>query len=203
MGFPVDSLRLACRASITLSLSVTTTSFILSGNAICFFWERASPRKSTKGPRNFFCSVRSMPQSSSRCMMDAIVWRDRSSWRLASRDPASLMLSHASKVCDSLIASTGQAANFSAAIDSGIVWIVVVYCLNSLASSEAAMFPGLLEILVCPADHSRLELADDATVEKNGDVDNIVAGVLKCTQCQTTYPIVEGIPQLMPPIGST
>lgn len=65
------------------------------------------------------------------------------------------------------------------------------------------MFPGLLEILVCPADHSRLELADDATVEKNGDVDNIVAGVLKCTQCQATYPIVEGIPQLMPPIGST
>ena len=56
------------------------------------------------------------------------------------------------------------------------------------------MLPDLMEILACPVDHAELTL----TVDEQ-DNDDVVAGTLTCTQCGRTYPIVDSIPNLMPP----
>ncbi len=42
----------------------------------------------------------------------------------------------------------------------------------------------LLEILVCPVCHSKLTLA---------------AGTLHCDKCQADYPVIDGIPVMIPP----
>ena len=52
---------------------------------------------------------------------------------------------------------------------------------------------NFLDILACPTDKVPLELT--ITSEKKGD---IVAGSLRCTRCGTVYPIVDGIPNLLP-----
>ncbi len=52
----------------------------------------------------------------------------------------------------------------------------------------------LMEILACPLCKGDLEL--EITEEKDGE---IRAGSLSCNACQQTYPIVEGIPNLLPP----
>ena len=52
----------------------------------------------------------------------------------------------------------------------------------------------LMEILVCPMCHGELELA--ATKETDSEV---MEGKLTCTQCHETYPIEDGIPNLLPP----
>ncbi len=52
----------------------------------------------------------------------------------------------------------------------------------------------LMNILVCPVCKGKLEL----TVEKE-DAQEVVAGSLYCRRCNEHYPIVDGIPNLLPP----
>ncbi len=52
----------------------------------------------------------------------------------------------------------------------------------------------LMEILVCPMCHAELELT--TTKETDGE---IIEGTLTCTGCHETYPIEDGIPNLLPP----
>lgn len=51
-----------------------------------------------------------------------------------------------------------------------------------------------MKILACPVCKGELELS----VEQEWD-DEIVTGSLYCPRCQHTYPIVETIPNLLPP----
>ena len=52
----------------------------------------------------------------------------------------------------------------------------------------------LLEILACPLCKGDLELE---TAEKSDG--EILAGRLTCVTCQQSYPISDGIPDLLPP----
>jgi uncharacterized protein YbaR (Trm112 family) len=52
----------------------------------------------------------------------------------------------------------------------------------------------LMDILCCPLDKAELELS----VEER-DEEEIVTGTLTCTECGETYPIEDGIPNLLPP----
>jgi uncharacterized protein YbaR (Trm112 family) len=51
----------------------------------------------------------------------------------------------------------------------------------------------LLDILVCPVCKGKLELKVEA--EEKGE---IVSGSLTCPKCGVTYPIKDGIPDLLP-----
>ncbi len=51
-----------------------------------------------------------------------------------------------------------------------------------------------MDILCCPMDKHDLELEDET--REDGE---IVSGVLVCTECGETYPIEDGIPNLLPP----
>ena len=52
----------------------------------------------------------------------------------------------------------------------------------------------LVDILRCPVDKSELELA--VTDRDDGEV---ISGALVCTECNESYPIEDGIPNLLPP----
>ena len=52
----------------------------------------------------------------------------------------------------------------------------------------------LMEILVCPMCRSELDLS---IMEQEGD--EIVEGVLTCTECGEIYPITNTIPNMLPP----
>ena len=52
----------------------------------------------------------------------------------------------------------------------------------------------LMDILCCPLDKHELELE----VQERDDGE-IIAGELLCTECGETYPIEDGIPNLLPP----
>ena len=52
----------------------------------------------------------------------------------------------------------------------------------------------LMEILACPLCKGELTLKVDSQ-----DGDEVVAGSLNCTACDETYPIEDGIPNLLPP----
>jgi len=56
------------------------------------------------------------------------------------------------------------------------------------------MKEDLLDILCCPLDKHDLELDID---EQEGE--EILDGRLICTECGETYPIEDGIPNLLPP----
>lgn len=56
------------------------------------------------------------------------------------------------------------------------------------------MRPDLLDILACPLCKGALTLV--AAREEDGE---IVAGTLACDACDEAYPIVDGIPDLLPP----
>ena len=56
------------------------------------------------------------------------------------------------------------------------------------------MKESLMEILCCPIDKHDLDLAVD-----DRDDEEILAGTLTCTECGETYPIEDGIPNLLPP----
>lgn len=56
------------------------------------------------------------------------------------------------------------------------------------------MKPDLLEILRCPVCRGELTLTTDQT-----QGDEIVRGTLACAPCHATYPITDGIPDLLPP----
>ncbi len=58
------------------------------------------------------------------------------------------------------------------------------------------MKESLLEILCCPLDKEPLELED---AEYDDDGEEIIAGQLVCTACGESYPIEDGIPNLLPP----
>lgn len=51
-----------------------------------------------------------------------------------------------------------------------------------------------MDVICCPLDKADLELTVD--VEEDGE---IVEGTLTCTECGESYPIEEGIPNLLPP----
>ena len=52
----------------------------------------------------------------------------------------------------------------------------------------------LMDILVCPVCKGELELSIEEEDEKE-----IVAGSLYCQGCNVSYPIVDTIPNLLPP----
>ncbi len=52
----------------------------------------------------------------------------------------------------------------------------------------------LMEILACPVCKGKLELTVAAENEKE-----IVTGSLYCPRCEVNYPIVDTIPNLLPP----
>jgi len=56
------------------------------------------------------------------------------------------------------------------------------------------MKESLMEILCCPIDKHDLEL----DVEERDD-EEIMEGTLSCPECGETYPIEDGIPNLLPP----
>jgi len=56
------------------------------------------------------------------------------------------------------------------------------------------MKEDLMDVLCCPLDKADLDLTVD---ERDGD--EIVAGTLTCTECDETFPIEDGIPNLLPP----
>ncbi|MFW6017355.1 MAG: methytransferase partner Trm112 [Halapricum sp.] len=56
------------------------------------------------------------------------------------------------------------------------------------------MNEDLLDIVCCPLDKSELEL--DVQDHDDGE---IVTGTLTCVECGETYPIEDGIPNLLPP----
>jgi len=56
------------------------------------------------------------------------------------------------------------------------------------------MKASLTEILCCPIDKHDLEL----DVEERDD-EEIMEGTLSCPECGETYPIEDGIPNLLPP----
>jgi uncharacterized protein YbaR (Trm112 family) len=60
--------------------------------------------------------------------------------------------------------------------------------------AEARMRRDLMEILACPICKGELTLT--ATAEESGEV---IAGSLHCAHCNETYPIEDGIPNLLPP----
>lgn len=51
-----------------------------------------------------------------------------------------------------------------------------------------------MEILVCPLCKAELVLK----VEKK-DEKEVLEGALTCTQCRRTFPVEDGIPNLLPP----
>lgn len=56
------------------------------------------------------------------------------------------------------------------------------------------MQEDLMDIICCPLDKQDLEF--DVDHRDDGD---IIAGTLTCTECGETYPIEDGIPNLLPP----
>ena len=56
------------------------------------------------------------------------------------------------------------------------------------------MKQDLMEILACPLCKGELTLKVDSE-----DGDEIVSGSLHCAACDETYPIEDGIPNLLPP----
>ncbi|UPV73836.1 methytransferase partner Trm112 [Halorussus limi] len=57
------------------------------------------------------------------------------------------------------------------------------------------MKQSLMDIICCPLDKQELEL--DAT--ETDDDEEVISGTLTCTECGETYPIEDGIPNLLPP----
>ena len=55
------------------------------------------------------------------------------------------------------------------------------------------MKKSLVDILVCPTSKAPLKLAVD-----EADGEEIVAGGLICPTCDHTFPIVQGVPNLLP-----
>ncbi|WP_435332591.1 methytransferase partner Trm112 [Haloarchaeobius sp. TZWWS8] len=56
------------------------------------------------------------------------------------------------------------------------------------------MKDSLMDILCCPLDKGELTLEDEKR-----DGDEVVAGSLVCADCGESYPIEDGIPNLLPP----
>lgn len=61
------------------------------------------------------------------------------------------------------------------------------------------MRPELADILACPADKAPLALS----VERSGDDGEALDGALVCASCGASYPVRDGVPNLLPPGYST
>ena len=57
------------------------------------------------------------------------------------------------------------------------------------------MKESLMDIICCPVDKHDLDLE----VDERDDDDEILQGTLTCTECGETFPIEDGIPNLLPP----
>ena len=66
-----------------------------------------------------------------------------------------------------------------------------------IAAEEAVVRHDLMEILACPLCKGELTLTVEAVESDDGD--EIVTGILYCAACDESYPIAEGIPNLLPP----
>jgi uncharacterized protein YbaR (Trm112 family) len=64
----------------------------------------------------------------------------------------------------------------------------------SRSDRSVAMRKDLMEILACPLCKGPLEL----TVEKEKEAE-VISGSLFCPKCSQRYPIVDSIPNLLPP----
>ena len=64
----------------------------------------------------------------------------------------------------------------------------VALCYNQTMKRE------LMDILVCPVCKGELEL----NVEAEG-AEEVITGSLHCPKCDVSYPIVDSIPNLLPP----
>lgn len=60
------------------------------------------------------------------------------------------------------------------------------------------MKEALMDILCCPLDKEELELEVNQKEQSQAETE-VLDGELICTECGTTYPIEEGIPNLLPP----
>ena len=56
------------------------------------------------------------------------------------------------------------------------------------------MKKSLMDIICCPLDKQELELDVDEE-----DEEEVLEGMLTCTECGERYPIEDGIPNLLPP----
>jgi uncharacterized protein YbaR (Trm112 family) len=56
------------------------------------------------------------------------------------------------------------------------------------------MKEDLMDIICCPLDKHELELEVDER-----EAEEVLAGQLVCSECGETYPIEDGIPNLLPP----
>jgi uncharacterized protein YbaR (Trm112 family) len=56
------------------------------------------------------------------------------------------------------------------------------------------MKESLMDVLCCPMDKSELELE----VDDRADDGEVLEGTLVCTECGESYPIEDGIPNLLP-----
>jgi uncharacterized protein YbaR (Trm112 family) len=54
-----------------------------------------------------------------------------------------------------------------------------------------------LEILCCPLCKCELDLETTKQAEADGE-EQILEGTLRCTCCRAEYPIIDGIPDLLP-----
>ena len=54
----------------------------------------------------------------------------------------------------------------------------------------------LMDILACPVCKSPLTLEAEAEAD---EADEVISGSLHCPTCPQTYPIVDAIPNLLPP----
>ncbi len=61
--------------------------------------------------------------------------------------------------------------------------------------TDSIMKQSLMDIICCPLDKQELEL--DAT--DTDDDEEVISGTLTCTECGETYPVEDGIPNLLPP----
>jgi uncharacterized protein YbaR (Trm112 family) len=56
------------------------------------------------------------------------------------------------------------------------------------------MRKDIMEVLACPVCKGNLELRVD---REEGD--EVIEGTLRCGQCEESYPIIDAIPNLLPP----
>ena len=62
------------------------------------------------------------------------------------------------------------------------------------------MRPDLLDIIACPVCKGSLELQADAIAPDDAvDAGAVRTGMLTCIPCNESYPIADGIPNLLPP----
>lgn len=62
------------------------------------------------------------------------------------------------------------------------------------ATGSDCMKEDLMDIICCPLDKHDLDLEVDER-----DDEEVLSGSLVCTECGESYPIEDGIPNLLPP----